>query len=67
MPILGKTLDAPVDLRTLLAAGLARDPDAPAVVAADDAMTWRELDAASTQLAGSYLELGFTPETASPR
>ncbi len=59
MPLLGNPLDAPVDLRTVLATGLARDPDATAVVAADDAATWRELDAASTRLASSYLELGL--------
>jgi long-chain acyl-CoA synthetase len=61
MPLDGRTLGPPVDLRDALRVGLDRDPDATAIMTADDAMTWRELDASSTRLARSYRRLGLEP------
>jgi long-chain acyl-CoA synthetase len=61
VPLEGRALDAPVDLRTLLRAGLADDPDAVAIVAADERMRWRQLADAGTRLARSYLALGLSP------
>src|SRR5262245_29547710 len=59
MPIEGRPLTAPVNLRDLLRAGLDTDPDAVAVVAADDARSWRELDDVSDRLARNYRRLGL--------
>jgi long-chain acyl-CoA synthetase len=59
LPLEGRVLTAPVDLRDLLRVGLAADPDAVAVVSADAAMTWRELDVASDRLARHYVRLGL--------
>ncbi|MEX2256089.1 MAG: class I adenylate-forming enzyme family protein [Acidimicrobiia bacterium] len=60
MPIDGGALDAlehPLDL--VLRVGLATKPDELALVSAEDRMTWRELDDASTRLANSYRDLGL--------
>ncbi|MEE2059533.1 amino acid adenylation domain-containing protein [Rhodococcus artemisiae] len=46
----------------LLAAAVERDPDAPAVVSAAGALTYRELDAASSALARLLLGRGVGPE-----
>ena len=59
MPIEGLTLAGPADLRALLQAGLGDDPDAVAIVSADEQMSWRALDDASTRLAANYLALGL--------
>jgi acyl-CoA synthetase (AMP-forming)/AMP-acid ligase II len=61
MPLEGRQLAAPVDLRDLLRAGLGADPDAVAIVGADGAMTWRELDECSDRLGRNYLRLGLQP------
>ncbi len=55
------TLDAPVDLSRILDFGLAEKPDEDALVSLRARWTWRELDEASTRLAGSYLDLGLEP------
>ena len=59
MPLEGRSLNAPVDLRDLLLVGLHAEPDAVAVVSATDAMTWRELEDASDRLARNYVALGL--------
>jgi long-chain acyl-CoA synthetase len=61
MPLQGRVLDAPVDMTHLLDAGLAASPDSVAILAADEQMTWRELDDAGTRLAASYRALGLQP------
>jgi len=61
MPLEGRQLSAPVDLRDLVRVGLDREPDAIAVVSATDRMTWRELDDASDRLARNYVALGLEP------
>jgi acyl-CoA synthetase (AMP-forming)/AMP-acid ligase II len=61
MPLEGRRLLAPVDLRDLLRVGLDHEPDAVAVVSATDAMTWRELEDASDRLARNYVALGLRP------
>jgi long-chain acyl-CoA synthetase len=61
MPLEGRLLTAPVDLRDLLQVGLDAEPDVAAVVSADDAMTWRELDTAVDRLARNYVRLGLDP------
>jgi acyl-coenzyme A synthetase/AMP-(fatty) acid ligase len=61
MPLEGRSLTAPVDLRDLIGVGLAAEPDAVAVVSATDQMTWRELDVASDRLARNYVALGLEP------
>src|SRR5690242_5850242 len=59
MPLVGSPLAAPVELPRLLQPGLGAAPDAPALVAHDGRLTWRELDTASTNLAGNLLGLGL--------
>src|SRR5215213_5855392 len=60
MQIDGNPLHAPcAPLHDLLRAGLARDPDAVAVVSAEEEVSWRELESASSALAGAYRELGL--------
>jgi long-chain acyl-CoA synthetase len=59
MPLEGRELAAPVDLRDLLRVGLEREPDAVAVVSATERMTWRELDAAADVIAHGYQALGL--------
>jgi long-chain acyl-CoA synthetase len=61
MPLLGRPLDAPVDLRDVLRVGLDTGPDAVAIGSAVDRMTWRELDETSDRLARNYLALGLQP------
>ena len=61
MPIAGPLLDAPTDLPAILRRGLADDPDSEALVSRNRRLTWRDLDAASGRLAGSYLDLGLAP------
>jgi acyl-CoA synthetase (AMP-forming)/AMP-acid ligase II len=60
MLIDGAPLQAPAaPLHELLAKGLAAGPDEPALVCAEERMSWRQLEEASLVLAGSYLELGL--------
>jgi acyl-coenzyme A synthetase/AMP-(fatty) acid ligase len=59
MPLEGRQLVAPVDLRALLRVGLDTHPDAVAVTSATDQMTWRQLEEASDRLARNYLVLGL--------
>jgi len=59
MPLEGRQLTAPVDLRDLLRVGLDAEPGAAAVTSATDAMTWRELEDASDRLARNYRALGL--------
>jgi long-chain acyl-CoA synthetase len=61
MPIAGPTLEGPLDLAGILNLGLAIKPDADALVSRRRRWTWRLLDAVSTRLAGSYLDLGLVP------
>lgn len=60
MPIDGTPVGAPADpLPRVLRAGLEANPDDAALVSADEEMTWRELDDASTRLALGYRHLGL--------
>jgi acyl-coenzyme A synthetase/AMP-(fatty) acid ligase len=59
MPLEGRQLAAPVDLRDLLRVGLDAEPDAVAVSSAIHQMTWRELEDASDRLARNYTKLGL--------
>ncbi len=51
--------DAPIVLSKILDRGLAGKPDEDALVSLRARWTWRELDAVSSRLAGSYLDLGL--------
>src|SRR5262249_32755167 len=59
MPLEGRELTAPVDLRDLLRVGLDTEPDTVAVLSATDQMTWRELEDVSDRLARNYVALGL--------
>ncbi len=59
MPLEGRQLAAPVDLRDLLRVGLDAEPDAVAVSSAIHQMTWRELEDAGDRLARNYTKLGL--------
>jgi acyl-coenzyme A synthetase/AMP-(fatty) acid ligase len=59
MPLEGRPLNAPVDLRDLVRVGLDTEPDAGAIVSATDQMTWRELEDATDRLARNYAALGL--------
>jgi long-chain acyl-CoA synthetase len=48
-------------LDDLLHVGLCRQPDAPALVTTEQALSWRELADASDRLARNYLTLGLLP------
>lgn len=61
MPIRGPELSKPTRLSEILALGLSRAPDAPALVTREARWTWRELDQAANRLAASYLALGLAP------
>src|SRR4029078_12145146 len=61
MPLEGRRLDAPVDVRDLLRTGLDRNPDAPAMSTADEQLTWGYLADRSERLARSYAALGLRP------
>jgi len=58
MPLSGPSLDAPIDVRNLLARGLASKPDEVALLSAEVGHSWRELDQASDRLAADMLALG---------
>ncbi|HEU0193596.1 MAG TPA: class I adenylate-forming enzyme family protein [Gaiellales bacterium] len=57
----GPAVDRPAVLSDLLDAGLARDPDADALVCAEFTWSWRTLDRVTRRLAESYRELGLRP------
>ena len=59
MPLEGRQLAAPVDLRDLLRVGLDTEPDAVAMSSATDRITWRELELATDRLARNYVALGL--------
>lgn len=62
MLIDGVPLAAPAaPLADLLRLGLKAGPDRPALVSADRSLTWAELEAESSALAGGYRELGLEP------
>jgi acyl-coenzyme A synthetase/AMP-(fatty) acid ligase len=61
MPFDGPSLARPFALADLLANGLARQPDEPALITNGGHWTWRELEAASSRLARHYLALGLRP------
>lgn len=61
MPLTGRPLEAPICIPDLLRAGLARAPDDGALVFANTCCTWRALDRASDNLAGSLLDVGLRP------
>ncbi|MFI6167989.1 amino acid adenylation domain-containing protein [Nocardia sp. NPDC051052] len=63
VPVRGLESVATTTLPELLAATVARYPDRPAVVAAGDTTTYRELDAHANRLARLLLEAGAGPET----
>jgi acyl-coenzyme A synthetase/AMP-(fatty) acid ligase len=55
----GATLERPIELTNLLEVGLKSKPNEPALVSLERKWSWRELDQASTRLAGRYLALGL--------
>src|SRR5215470_6261869 len=61
MPLVGSRLAKPIQLAQLLQPGLKRTPDAPALVALDSRLTWRQLDTATANLAINLLRLGLRP------
>ena len=61
MPIAGPTLERPIKLARLLEVGLRSKPNETALVSLERKWSWRELDQASTRLAGQYLALGLAP------
>jgi acyl-CoA synthetase (AMP-forming)/AMP-acid ligase II len=62
LPIEGAALREPVaPVHEVLRRGLEAAPDAVAIVSAEDAMTWGELDEAAWRLAAGYRALGLAP------
>jgi long-chain acyl-CoA synthetase len=61
MPLVGRPLATPIQLARLLQPGLERTPDAPALVALGSRLTWRQLEAATANLAANLLGLGLRP------
>jgi len=59
MAIEGAKLNRPIRLANLLEVGLKIKPNQPALISLERTWTWRELDQASTRLAGQYLALGL--------
>jgi long-chain acyl-CoA synthetase len=57
----GATLERPIELVRLLDVGLNHKPNEPALISLERTWSWRELDQASTRLAGRYLALGLVP------
>jgi hypothetical protein len=53
MPHLGDTLEQPVPLSDLLAAGLGRSSDEPALLSLEGNASWSELERMATGLAAS--------------
>ncbi|QIS05391.1 amino acid adenylation domain-containing protein [Nocardia brasiliensis] len=63
VPVRGFDSVGTTTLPALLAATVARHPDRPAVIAAGDTTTYRELDAHASRLARLLLAAGAGPET----
>jgi len=61
VPQSGLVLEKPVDLATVLDAGLKRCPAAPALLSLEGNLTWSELAERSDRLAAHYLSLGLEP------
>jgi acyl-CoA synthetase (AMP-forming)/AMP-acid ligase II len=61
MPLAGPLLGEPVQVPTLLARGLASNPDDSALASAGTSLSWRELETLSTRLAANLLRLGLRP------
>jgi acyl-CoA synthetase (AMP-forming)/AMP-acid ligase II len=59
MPLVGRHITAPVDIRDLLRAGLDQAADSVAVEAAEEQLTWRELEDRAERLAHGYVGLGL--------
>src|SRR5262245_19955103 len=60
MQLEGAALDSPAGTLTdVLRIGLDRAPDEVAIISADGELSWRELDRASTALAGGYRRVGL--------
>src|SRR5262245_55758353 len=59
MPLEGREITVPVNIRDLARAGLDRDPSAVAIVSAEEQVTWRELEERSDRLARNYIGLGL--------
>ncbi|MDX1386441.1 MAG: long-chain fatty acid--CoA ligase, partial [bacterium] len=59
MTFSGPPLEKPFDVSKILSHGLATDPDGLALVSAETRWTWRELDMASSRIAGHYRDLGL--------
>jgi long-chain acyl-CoA synthetase len=58
----GNVLERPAGaLNDLLRPGVGADPEGTAIVSAERALGWRELDERSSALAGGYLALGLEP------
>ena len=57
----GLRLERPIELVRLLEVGLKSKPDEAALVSLERTWSWRELEQASTRLAGQYLALGLVP------
>lgn len=61
VPQSGLALETPVDLGTVLDAGLKRSPAALALLSLEGNLTWSELAERSDRLAAHYLSLGLEP------
>jgi long-chain acyl-CoA synthetase len=61
MPLSGPSLDQPVDIATLLHAGLGRHTDAIALASAKTRSTWRELESIANRLAANLIAYGLEP------
>lgn len=61
MPLQGPPLERHADLRRLLEPGLREQPEAPALVSLDGALSWAELDQCARRVAGHYLRMGLQP------
>ncbi len=61
MPHAGPSLDKPVQIASLVAAGLEDRPDATALVSLEGAWSWSELERRTDRLAAHYLALGLKP------
>jgi long-chain acyl-CoA synthetase len=59
--IIGPNLARPASLPNLLERGLETRADERALVLLNETWSFRQLDEASTRLAGSYLSLGLAP------
>src|SRR6476620_2745459 len=61
MAIIGPELKQSIQLTRLLDIGLTTKPNEPALISLERKWSWRELEQASTRLAGQYLALGLVP------